>query len=71
MISEFVRRATPLALATLAAVAATGCSSFYTQSTVRGTTYTRFDDRLNDALSEVFEACTEHLDIEPDRKSVV
>lgn len=65
MIPEFVRRITPLALVTVAAVAATGCGSFTTQTTVLGTTYTRFDDRLNDALSEVFEACTEPLDIEP------
>lgn len=66
MLPEFVRRSALLSVvAVAAATTATGCSSFYTRSTVAGTTYTRFDDRINDALSEVFEACTEPLDIEP------
>jgi len=55
----------PFALTLALATGATGCSSFYTRSTSGGTTYTRFDDRLNDALSEVFEVCTEPLDLEP------
>jgi hypothetical protein len=53
-----------LSLAVCTATLSTGCSSFYTRSTSLGTTYTRFDDGLHDALSEVFEACTEPLDIE-------
>lgn len=65
MIPEFVRRSALLSVVALAAATATGCSTFYTRTTSGGTTYTRFDDRINDALSEVFEACTEPLDIEP------
>lgn len=56
-------------LIALAAVFA-GCSTFSTQTAVNSVTRTDFDDRLHDGLSEVWNTCTEPLDLEPGDTSV-
>lgn len=59
----------------LLALAATGllasaCTAFSTQSTVNSVTRTTFDDRFHDGLAEVWNTCSEPLDLEPGDTSI-
>lgn len=46
------------------------CSAFSTQTTVNSVTRTTFDDRLHDGLAEVWNTCSEPLDLEPGDSSI-
>ena len=63
-------RTLALAFLAITASATTGCDTFSDQATVHSVTHTDFDDRFHDGLAEVWNTCTEPLDLTPGLTSI-